>query len=124
VIFGEADAVERPVFLHFDGYHVQCARLGRWKLHLSRCNGPAFAPRPEGGRVNVPLAEPELYDVRWGPEESYNVASRNPAIVSDIRARVAEIMISLPAPVQAAWNDTLSRPVVAVNAGEWPSPGR
>ena len=125
VIFGQADAVaQRPLFLHFDGYNIQCARLGRWKLHLARSNGPAFAPLPEGGRMNLMLAFPELYDVRWGPGESYNLASRNQAMIDDIRARVADMLHSFPVEVQSAWNSTLRRPACAVNAGEWPSPPR
>ncbi len=124
VLTGEAEAVERPLFLYLDGYNLQCARLGRWKLHLSRYNGPAFVPPPEGGRVNLPLLNPELYDMETGPEESYNTASQNPMIVSDIRARVEAILPTLPAAVQSAWNDTVSRPAVYVNAGEYPSPKR
>jgi uncharacterized sulfatase len=124
VLAGESEAVERPPFLYLDGYNLQCARLGRWKLHMSRYNGPAFAPPPDGGRVNLPLLLPELYDMETGAEECYNTASQNPVIVSDILARVQEILPTLPAAVQSAWSDTTSRPAAYVNAGEWPSPKR
>ena len=117
---GEAEAVERPPFLYFSGYNLQCARLGRWKFHFSRFNGPAFAPAPAGGRLNLPLVTPELYDLELDSEESYNTAEANPMIVDDIRARVQAMLPGLPAEVRTAWNATASRPAAAVNAGEYP----
>lgn len=122
LLTGEAEAIDRPAFLYFDETNLQCVRLGRWKLHLSRYNGPAFAPPPEGGRVNLQLLNPELYDLDTDPGESYNVARENPTIVADLRQRVDAMLVDLPAGVRSAWKDTLDRRVSPVNAGEWPSP--
>lgn len=118
---GTKDFVDRPPFLYFDSYNLQCARFGRWKLHISRANGPAFAPQPQGGRVNLQLINPELYDMQADSEESYNTAEQNPAIVKDIRARVEAMLPSFPEAVRNTWRDTMNRPVSAVNAGEWPA---
>jgi arylsulfatase len=121
MLTGEADSVDRPPFLYFEGYNLQCIRLGRWKLHLARFNGPAFAPAPAGGRLNLQLLNPELYDMVSDPGESYDVALENPSIVADIRARIDGLLLNLPVAVQTAWKDTLNRPTSPVNAGEYPA---
>ena len=54
-------------FLYFDGWNIQCARLGSWKLHVARNNTPAWAPAPVGGVLNLPLAAPELFCEGWCP---------------------------------------------------------
>jgi arylsulfatase len=63
ILTGDRADVEREVFLYFDSVYLQCARLGRWKLHMTRYNTKAWSPLPAGGRVNLPLPVPELYDV-------------------------------------------------------------
>lgn len=121
MLTGEAETVDRPPFLYFDGYHLQCARVGRWKVHFSRFNGPAFAPTPTSGRMNLPLLNPEMYDVLADPEEAYCLAEQNPRVLADIRGPVETLLPSLPEAVQAAWRETQARPTSPVNAGEWPS---
>ena len=34
----------RGVLLYFDNIHLQCARLGRWKLHVARYNSVTYSP--------------------------------------------------------------------------------
>ena len=41
--------------------------------------------------MNLPLLNPELYDVSTDAEESYSAADENPQIYEDIRRRVAEL---------------------------------
>lgn len=122
MIIGEAESVDRPLFLYFNDYHLQCARLGRWKLHMSRFNGPAFLPPLAEGRINLRLLNPELYDLETDIEESYNTAAENPAIVADIRAKVDSLLPTLPDQVRTAWTETQNRPVVPNNSGAWPTP--
>jgi len=122
MLTGEAENVDRPLFLYFDYWNLQCARLGRWKLHLARNNSPAFTPEPKAGRFNLRLTSPELYDIDKDPEESADVAGNNPGIVADIRARVDGLLPTFPAQVLAAWNDTLKRPVYGNTSGAWPVP--
>lgn len=122
MLAGEAETLERPPFLYFEGYFIQCARVGPFKLHFSRFNGPAFAPLPASGRVNLPLLYPELYDMEADPEEAYCVSDGNWRVVSEIRERVEQMLPSFPDQVRAAWADTNRRETSRVNAGEWPSP--
>jgi len=119
---GEAETVERPVFLYFDGWNLQCARQGQWKLHLSRYNTPASAAEPKNGRRNLRLVFPELYDVETDIGESTDESSDNPELVNQIKAAVANMLPGFPAQVQSAWSATQSTPVIPNQPGVWPEP--
>jgi hypothetical protein len=120
---GEAQEVERPPFLYFDSYNLQCARMGRWKLHMSRYNTPAFAAEPKVGRHNLRLVFPELYDLDMDPGESTDESSDNPEMVNQIRTIVEQQMLpTFPSEVQSAWTATQMRPVIPNQPGVWPEP--
>ncbi len=108
VLTGEQQGISRDVFLYFENWDVQCARLGVWKLHVSRSNAFPWSPDPVVGRLNLPLAEPELYNLERDPDESYNVAADNPAIVANIRSRILQLLPSFPSQAMDAWNATMS----------------
>jgi arylsulfatase A-like enzyme len=116
----EVDRVPRPPFLYLHEYDIQCARVGRWKLHVARENAPAYAPAPAEGRMNLRLVTPELYDVDSDPEEAYSAGADNPRMVELINDRIAEILKTMPQQVQDAWKATLARPVNPINEGDWP----
>ncbi len=122
VLTGEAEAVSRPLFLYFSGWNLQCARLGRWKLHMARGNTPAYTPEPKVGLFNLRLINPELYDIDTDPEEAEDTSAQNPEIVADIQKRVAQLLPGLPSQVRAAWQETQSRPVNPNEPGAWPTP--
>jgi arylsulfatase A len=105
---GEQWDLDREVFLYFDSVYLQCARLGRWKLHLTRYNTRSWSPLPAGGRVNLPLPKPELYDVVTDPQESYDCAAAHPEVVADIRARVDRLIPTFPSGIIDAWQYTMS----------------
>ena len=117
---GEASELERDLLLYFDGIHLQCARMGRWKLHVSRCNSIVWTPDPPGGRMNLPLPRPELYDLESDPGESSDVAEDNPEIVARIQTRMEEMLLTFPENVIAAWRDTMRTPVEATESGALP----
>jgi arylsulfatase A len=118
---GDAGELHRDPFLYFDYWSLQCARMGRWKVHFSRYNSRAWSPEPIGGRVNLPLPRPELYDLVADPEEAYDCAETNPAVITDIRERVEKSLRSFPDVVQGVWQATMSRPVEgATPAGALP----
>jgi arylsulfatase len=120
LLSGEKEQVERDLLLYFDYWNMQCARLGKWKLHVSRYDGQAWAPEPAGGRLNLPLPRPELYDLEADPEESYDVASGNPGVVDDIRARMEAMLPSFPDQVRTAWQETMNYQVIDTPAGAFP----
>jgi arylsulfatase len=120
LLTGDVSAVERDVLLYFDGWDAQCARLGQWKLHVSRHNVPPWTPEPKVGFMNLPLPRGELYDLETDPDESYEVAEDNPQVVSDIRARMEALIATFPDEVTAAWRDTMSRAVEDTPSGAWP----
>lgn len=122
MLTGEAESVSRPPFFYFDGWNLQCARAGNWKMHLSRNNTPAFSPEPKVGRWNLRLIFPELYDVGSDPEESTDLSEDNPDVLASIRSQVMQALPSFPAEVQSAWAATMSRGVVPNQPGVWPEP--
>ena len=109
ILAGELESVSREVFLYFDGWNLQCARLREWKLHVSRYNDPVV------GRYNLPLPNPELYNLELDPDESYNVAADNPGIVADIQARILKLLPAFPPDVMNAWNFTMSQKSTGVD---------
>ena len=123
MLTGQRSEVDRDVFLYFDSVYLQCARLGRWKLHISRYNVRAWSPAPAGGKVNLPLPKPELYDVVNDPQESYDCASAHPDIVADIRGRVDRLIPTFPPGIIDAWQYTLSQKVLDAPVDGLPVPG-
>jgi arylsulfatase A len=124
MLTGNRSDVDRDVFLYFDSVYLQCARLGRWKLHMTRYNTRAWSPSPAGGRVNLPLPRPELYDVVTDPQESYDCAAEHPDIVAEIRSRVDRIMPTFPPGIIDAWQYTLSQKVADAPVDGLPVPDR
>jgi arylsulfatase A len=100
--------VTHDIFLYFDSWNMQCARMGDWKLHVSRYNDFAWSPDPIGGRINLPLSSPELYNLELDPDESYDVAADNPDIVAQIQAGIQRLLPTFPAQVMTTWNATMS----------------
>jgi arylsulfatase A len=121
MLSGQQDAVQRDAFLYIDSVYIQAARVGPWKLHVSRQNTPPWVPVPDSGRWNLPLKNPELYNMRNDPEESFNVASENPQVVSDILARIGNLLPGMPSEVQNAWRMTMTTPVCDTPDGAWPA---
>jgi arylsulfatase A-like enzyme len=120
LLTGASEAVERDALLFFDGYDLQCARLGQWKLHVTRYNSIAWTPAPAEGRWNLPLPSAELYNVETDPEEGYDQALYNPEIVADIRARMESLVRTFPEPLPSIWRQTLSIPVHGTPPGALP----
>ena len=115
-------ALEREAFLYFDDVYLQCARLGKWKLHIARHNVMVYNPAPQAGRISLPLAKPELYDLTADASESYDVAAGNPAIVADIQSRIDRVMATMPEHLRRAHAEQMSRKASAPPAGALPRP--
>ena len=113
---------DREAFLYFDGVYLQCARQGKWKLHIARHNVMIYNPVPQAGRISLPLAKPELYDLTADPGESYHVAAENPAVVADLQARIARVMATMPEPIRQAHIEQMRRKTTAPPAGSLPRP--
>ena len=121
VLAGETTTVQRDVFLYFDSWNLQCARLGPWKLHVARYNDFAWSPDPVGGRQNLPLLQPELYNLERDPDESYDVAADNPQIVARIQQRIQELLPTFPSQVMDAWQATMGIKVAPTPDGALPT---
>ena len=122
MLSGQVDALSRDALLYFDSWNIQCARLGPWKLHIARYNSFPWVAQPGVGRVNLPLLNPELYNIEADPEESYECSAAHPDVVAQIRARVSDMLPSFPARVQAEYAATQARLTNPVNPGELPNP--
>ena len=74
------------------------------------------------GLLNLPLANPELYDLVADPEEGYDRADEFPEVVASIRARIEAMLPSFPEEVRASWAGTHRRHVYQTPAGALPEP--
>ena len=120
--FGQKQELEREVLLYFDGWNVQCARWRQWKLHFARYNSMAYNPAPPGGRVNLVLPAPELYNLESDPDESYDAAPGNPQVVAHMMSRVEALVSGFPDEVKKAWEATRNRPTAKSPVGALPQP--
>jgi arylsulfatase len=120
MLSGQRPVIEREAMLYFDDWNVQCARWGKWKLHFMRYNVPPYVPVPQGGRINLPLPFPELYDLEADADESYDVAPENPEVVSEIQRRVERLLEGFPEEVRKAYRDAKSRQIENTNIGQVP----
>lgn len=119
LLSGQKPSLDREVILYFDNLYLQCARWGRWKLHVARYNSAVYSPAPPGGRKNLPLPAPELYDLSADPAESYDIAPEKPGIVRDILARIDRLMAGFPQNIQAEWAAAKAKKVTG-NTGAFP----
>jgi hypothetical protein len=103
-----------------NGWDIQAARWGRWKLHVSRNTSPPWAPVPDAGIKNLPLPRPELYDLHRDPSESYDISSDEPDVVATIRDRMEVLIATLPQNVQDQWHATMTIPVIDTPPGALP----
>ena len=110
LLSGQKPELEREALLYFDNWNLQCIRLGRWKLHLTRYNSVTYSPVPAAGRKNIVLKTPELYNVISDPDESFDVADKHPAIVDDLMKRAEKLIAGFPEQAQKAYFDTKNGP--------------
>jgi len=122
ILSGRTAELDRPVLLFFDNMDLQCARHGKWKLHIQRHNVQVYNPVPAVGRMSLPLANPELYNLVSDTDESYDVAAANPDVVKDILARVEQVMAGMPENVRQAWVEGKARKASTPPAGSLPRP--
>jgi arylsulfatase A-like enzyme len=120
ILTGEVETVRRPPLLYFDGWDLQCARAGPWKLHVTRKSSPAWGPEPACGRFNLPLFQPELYNVDADPGEDYELSQDHPEQVQDLRSKMEDAVQTFPAEVQNAWYQTMARKVEPTPVGALP----
>jgi len=117
LLTGAKTELEREVLLYFDNINVQCARDGKWKVHFSRYNNVTYSPPPAGGRKNIRLQNPELYDVAADPDESFDVAAENPEILKRLIARVDALIKGFPEPIQKQYETQKAGPLSPNPAG-------
>jgi arylsulfatase len=117
---GKGKPAEREGLLYFDDTHLQCIRHGRWKLHLARYTGAAYSPAPQGGRRNLPLGAPELYDLESDGDESYDLAPEHPGQVRDLYARAERLLGTFPEAIRKDWEATKAKRVDPAAAGAHP----
>ncbi len=118
---GRETSVEREAFLFFDYWNLQCARLGKWKLHLSRYDEPPWLDGLPDGQTNLALQRPELYNLELDPSESYECGLENRKVVADIQARVMTLLDTFPVEVREAWRETQSRRTKWTPTGAMPA---
>ncbi len=118
LLSGQKQELEREALLYFDNWNLQCIRLGRWKLHITRYNSVTYSPIPAAGRKNILLKTPELYNVISDPDESFDVAEKHPEIVDDLMKRAEKLIAGFPEQAQKAYFDTTNGPRSKAPAGQ------
>lgn len=118
MLSGQKTELEREALLYFDNWNLQCIRLGRWKLHMTRYNSVTYSPVPGAGRKNLWLKTEELYDVVADPDESYDVADKHSEIVKDLLARADRLIAGFPEEARKAYADAKSGPRSKAPAGQ------
>ncbi len=109
LLSGKQAVRQRRPLLYFDNWHIQCVRDGNLKLHVARYNSQVYSPAPQGGRVNLPLPQPELYDLATDPDESYDVAPERPQEVARMKSHIESLLPGFPQEVQRDWKDTFAK---------------
>jgi arylsulfatase A-like enzyme len=117
---GEVNEIDRAPLLYFDENHLQCARWGRWKVHVARYNRRGFSPPPKEGLMNLLLPNPELYDLESDPDESYDVADLHPDIVQRVLEAIETQMKTFPPAILRDWEITKQKKVSPTAAGALP----
>jgi len=117
---GAQKQIDREPFLYFNDICLQAARLGPWKLHMSRFNMMPFTPEPVGGRRNLPLPNPELYNVVTDPDESHDRSGRNAVVVENLKASMRRLIQTFPDEALGDWNGTMSLKVHPTAVGALP----
>jgi hypothetical protein len=72
--------------------------------------------------VNLPLQQPELYDIEQDPTEAYDAAPENPAVVAEITGRIDRLIEGFPEEVKQAWSQTRARQTASRPVGALPAP--
>ncbi len=109
LLAGRQQRRQREALLYFDGWNAQCIREGNLKLHVARYNSQVYSPAPAGGRVNLPLPKPELYDLAIDPNESYDIAAERAGDVERLQKKMEQMIAGFPAEVREAWAATRAR---------------
>ena len=73
---------------------LYAVRSNKWKLHLQQSE-PVLYWNP-----TVPLDAPELYNLDADVSEKYDVAAKNPAIVSDLKKMAQEHLLDITDPLE------------------------
>lgn len=120
LLSGAKQNLDREALLYFDNVHLQCARWKNWKLHAARYNSSSYNPAPPGGRINLPLTPPELYDLSQDASESYDVAADHPDIVDELQTRMARLLETFPETIRNAWAETRARQTAPRRAADLP----
>ena len=121
---GKQKQMDRDALLYFDDIHLQCARWGKWKLHIARYNSAAYSPPPAIGRVNLPVSPVELYDLENDLEESYDMAPEQPKVVAEIQSRIERLMKTFPPDIQEDYEKTKAKATIPYSPGALPRPGK
>jgi hypothetical protein len=76
LLCGEAEQIDREVLLYFDSLYLQCARWGKWKLHIARYDCPPYVPPPAEILQRVESLIPGFpEEVRWNYEDAKSKAA-------------------------------------------------
>jgi arylsulfatase A len=83
---GDVQQLSPRLTLYFNGYFMEAARLGKWKIHVRLWDQP--------------LAKPKLFDLEVDPGERNDVAASHQTLVADLKQQIAAAIKTFPSRTQ------------------------
>jgi arylsulfatase len=103
LLAGTQAETERGPILYFSPFgnrnDLHSARIGDWKLRVAQVDGEMYIADRTSGHESYKLGQPELYQLREDPTESYDVADRNQEMLERIRSETEAALRTFPAQV-------------------------
>lgn len=84
---GQSSLKIRPIYMAAPGFRARALRDGDWKLIVTDAAANKKAEKGESGKV-------ELFNIAADPNETTDLAGKNPQKVAELRDRLAEIVKS------------------------------
>ena len=118
LLTGKSDHLNRGTILYFAVSNhqqlLECARKGDWKLRISQGTGEIYINDWLGGscgpKRHFLLPEPELYNLKLDPAESYDAAVDYPEKIKEIKVDIETLIPTFPDNVQKAYAELKDHP--------------
>ncbi|HEX4946985.1 MAG TPA: sulfatase [Blastocatellia bacterium] len=107
-LLGKAPKPTENLYLFFDKEFLQTARWGKWKIHVARWNVQRYQAGANN-QINQTLGTPELYDMSVDVGENYNLTAKYPAVVQELKQRIADKLKFFPEEIQRANAELLEK---------------
>lgn len=93
LMLGKVEKSKRNTFCYYLANSLEAIRVGNWKLHMARPQGPRFTENDHNSSTAVDISSNidkdvavyELYDLSVDPSEKNNVYDHHPEVVAELQ---------------------------------------